>query len=76
MSESPYAAVAANSSERRAVDKTLTEKAKRTVHIVSKPNLAAGPVTKYSEIIAPTRRTPAMRILSAPTALEIRVSGR
>ena len=69
------AAVAAKSSERLAVDKTLTEKAKRTVHIVSKPSLTSGPVTKYSDIIAPTRRTPAIRILSAPTALEIRVSG-
>ena len=71
-----YAAVAAKSSERLAVDKTLTEKAKRTVHTVSKPNLAAGLVTKYSEIIAPTRRTPAIKMLSTPTALEIRVSGR
>ena len=76
MNELPHAAVAAKSSERPAADKMLTEKAKRTVHIVSNPNLAAGPVTKYSEIIAPTRRIPAMRILSAPTALEIRVSGR
>lgn len=76
MGKLPYAAVPAKSSERPAVDKILTEKAKRTVHIVSKPNLAAGPVTKYSDMIAPTRRTPAIRILSAPTALEIRVSGR
>ena len=76
MTRLSYAAVAANSSERLAVDKTLTENAKRTVHIVSKPNLAAGPVTKYNDIIAPTRRTPAIKILSTPTALEIRVSGR
>ena len=76
MGKLPYAAVAAKTSERLAVDKTLTEKAKRTVHIVSNPNLAVGPVTKYSDRIAPTRRIPAIRILSAPTAFEIRVSGR
>lgn len=75
-STAAYAAVAAKTSERLAVDKTLTEKAKRTVHIVSNPNLAVGPVTKYSDRIAPTRRIPAIRILSAPTAFEIRVSGR
>ena len=76
MGELLYAAVAANSSERLAVDRTLTEKAKRMVHIVSKPNLAAEEVTKYSDIIAPTRRSPAIRTLMTPTALEIRVSGR
>ena len=76
MSKLAYAAVAAKSSECLAVDKRLTEIAKRTVHIVNKPNLAAGPVTKYNDIIDPTRRTPAIRILSVPTALEIRVSGR
>ena len=72
----PYAAVAANSSERLAVDRMLTERAKTMVHTVSKPNLAADAVTKYRDMIAPTRRTPAIRILMAPTALEIRVSGR
>ena len=46
-------AVVAKSSERLAVDRTMTEKAKTTVHIVSKPNLAAGPVTKYRDMIAP-----------------------
>ena len=76
MGELLYAAVAANSSERLAVDRTLTERANNIVHTVSKPNLAAGAVTKYSDMIAPTRRSPAMRILMAPTALEIRVSGR
>jgi len=70
-----YAAVAANSSERLAVDRTLTDKAKSTVHMVTKPSLAAGFVIKYSDIIAPTRRPPDMTILSTPTALEIRVSG-
>ena len=75
MGELLYAAVAANNSERLAVDRTLTERAKRMVHTVSKPNLAADAVTKYSEMIAPMRRSPAIRILMTPTALEIRVSG-
>ena len=76
MGELSYAAVAANSSERLAVDRMLTERAKTMVHTVSKPSLAADAVTKYRDMIAPTRSTPAMRILMAPTALEIRVSGR
>ena len=53
MCELPYAAVAANSSDCLAVDRMLTERAKRIVHTVSKPNLVADAVTKYRDMIAP-----------------------
>ena len=69
--------MAAKSSERLAVDRTLTEKAKTTVHIVSKPNLAAGSGDEVQGYDCPdeenARHENAER---AHTALEIRVSGR
>lgn len=70
-----HAAVAPKSSARLAVDRTLTDKANRMVHMVRRPSLAAGALTKYSDIIAPTRSTPAIMIQSTPTAFETLVSG-
>ena len=71
-----YAAVAAKISDLLAVESTLTEKAKRIVHIVIKPSLADGLLMKYKDMMAPTRSRPAISTLTTPTALAIRDSGR
>lgn len=70
-----YAAVAPKSSALRAVDKTLTENAKKKVQTASIPSLTVGFVTIYNETIAPTKSIAVTMMLITPTAFKIRVSG-
>ena len=71
-----YAAVAAKISDLLAIERALTEKAKRIVHIATKPSLVKGLVMKYKDIMAPIRSRPAIGTLTTTTALAIRDSGR
>jgi hypothetical protein len=65
--EFTYAAVAANSSARRALVSSPTLPANRVVNVAMRPNLQSGDVTLYKTTMAPIRRSAARKVLNHAT---------
>jgi hypothetical protein len=62
-----YAAVAANSSARRALVSSPTLPANKVVNVAMRPNLQSGDVTLYKTTMAPIKRSAARKVLNHAT---------